>query len=166
MAPELIRGQNYDTKVDVWSTGIMVTPCSFVFVCKNDNRFVRSFVRSFATKCMEMAEGEPPYMEFAPLRALFLITTKGPSFWHSSFAMISREIITSNRCRSIDRLFVRSRRHSRAAQRIGMVESIPRFSSTAATGERHNTMAVSMCNTLFRSQKEPGIFSFVVACYC
>jgi len=50
MAPELIRGQSYDTKVDVWSTGIM---------------------------CMEMAEGEPPYMEFPPLRALFLITTKG-----------------------------------------------------------------------------------------
>mmetsp|Transcript_20370 Transcript_20370/g.34761 ORF Transcript_20370/g.34761 Transcript_20370/m.34761 type:complete len:488 (-) Transcript_20370:14-1477(-) len=50
MAPELIRGHDYGTKVDVWSTGILV---------------------------MEMAEGEPPYMDFPPLRALFLITTKG-----------------------------------------------------------------------------------------
>jgi serine/threonine protein kinase len=50
MAPELIRGHMYGVKVDCWSTGILL---------------------------MEMAEGEPPYMEYPPLRALFMITTKG-----------------------------------------------------------------------------------------
>jgi hypothetical protein len=50
MAPELIRGNEYGTKVDIWSLGIML---------------------------METLEGNPPYMQFPPLRALFLITTKG-----------------------------------------------------------------------------------------
>lgn len=64
MAPELIRGQEYDEKVDVWSMGITA---------------------------MEMAELEPPYLDEPPLRALLMITTNGtpkfksPQTWSAEF---------------------------------------------------------------------------------
>mmetsp|Transcript_9066 Transcript_9066/g.11988 ORF Transcript_9066/g.11988 Transcript_9066/m.11988 type:complete len:102 (-) Transcript_9066:205-510(-) len=52
MAPELIKGvQKYDTKVDVWSLGILL---------------------------MEMAEGQPPYINEAQARVLFFIVHKNP----------------------------------------------------------------------------------------
>jgi len=50
MAPEVIRGLSSGPKADVWSLGVTAR---------------------------EFWDGEPPYMEFPPLRALFLITTKG-----------------------------------------------------------------------------------------
>jgi len=48
MAPELILEQDYDARVDIWSLGITA---------------------------LEMAERKPPYFDYLPMRALFIIAT-------------------------------------------------------------------------------------------
>lgn len=46
MAPELIKGKEYDTKIDIWSLGVLI---------------------------YEMAQNNPPYIEHPPLKVIYII---------------------------------------------------------------------------------------------
>jgi serine/threonine protein kinase len=51
MAPELIAGSDYSVKVDIWSLGILA---------------------------LEMLDGDPPHINEAQMRQIWLIATKPP----------------------------------------------------------------------------------------
>lgn len=102
MAPELIRGMDYGTGVDIWSLGILA---------------------------IEMAELQPPYLELPPLRALFLIATQGtptlksPEMWtdhFKSFLAEALDVDTTKRASADDLL-----KHPFIAQACPLADLIP-----------------------------------------
>ena len=64
MAPELVLEQDYDTHVDIWSLGITAIGTS-----------LSSHTGSALIVVVEMAERKPPYFDYLPMRALFIIAT-------------------------------------------------------------------------------------------
>ncbi|RKP14380.1 kinase-like domain-containing protein, partial [Piptocephalis cylindrospora] len=50
MAPEVVKGEWYGPKVDIWSLGVVI---------------------------YEMMHGQPPYIDYPPLKALYLLATGG-----------------------------------------------------------------------------------------
>jgi len=73
MAPELIQGEEYTQKVDIWSLGVMMVEC---------------------------AEKDPPYFEDDPVKALFKIVTSGlpplknPGKWSNEMRDFHKQIST------------------------------------------------------------------------
>ena len=66
MSPEVIRRSSYDFKADIWSLGITI---------------------------YEMATGNPPYAQYDPVKAIFLIPRNPPAVLEGSFSKTLKDFV-------------------------------------------------------------------------
>lgn len=106
MAPEVCRGMDYDSKVDVWSTGVLAIEC---------------------------AEGAPPLLHETQMKAMYIIATQGPprlkrpDEWTSDFHdFIDKctKIDPSKRSTAVEMLKHRFLQRAADAEHMGRIFSV------------------------------------------